>query len=456
MNPWASAARLGDTISHPDRNLKQDLEDLRYAGERPKWWAHADEGRKSDLMDWALTMQGFATASDHAVARWRQTGNVAWLVAAMEKLQQPDEELERAASAVSSDSPAWATLTYHRLRLLPAGAAARGEAERVLDQLAANKASLETVNRFTMLAQHKAESLEEFTRLAPMEPVGEEDDSFTPLPPATVVPTGQRASTIAGLPVNVRGMKRIDLATAIVLNRHVPLNNLVELVLHSKWPKQLRYEFAMAVWTRAVLLNQPELARKLTPEMVEGEPGWSKWLAAYDAASTAGERQVTGLLALMRFPSARPYINAGAAREEGFAAYSGYRDNWWCAGLAADNYSNGFNFSAGFADPNATAKEKVPEFISASMETEAQAETAQLATIGDAPVYFGNRALAWGRAHPEDPRNPEVLGFAFRAMRNGCNLEKSQDLKKQVFTLLHSRYGTSQWAKHYPRLGSED
>jgi hypothetical protein len=456
LNSWASAARLGDAISHPDANLEHDLEDLQYTGERPKWWAHGDEGRKSDLLDWALTMQGFATPSDHAAIRWRQTGNIAWLVAAMEKLQQPDEELERAAAAFSSDSPAWVTLTYNRLRLLPAGAASRGEAERVLNQLAAKKASLETVNRFTMLAQDKAESLEEYTRLAPMEPVGEEDDSFTPLPPTNLAPGQQRAPTMAGLPVNVRGMKRIDLDTAIVLNRHVPLNNLVELVLHSKWPKQLRYEFAMAVWTRAVLLGRPALARKLTPEMIEGESGWTKWLTAYDAATTDDERQVTGLLALMRFPSVRPYINGGAAREEGFAAYSEFRDNWWCAGMAAYNYSNGYNFSAGYPDPNANRKEKVSDFITASMETEAQAETAQLAKIGDAPAYFGDRVLAWVRAHPEDSRNPEVLGFAFRAMRNGCNLERSQDLKKQVFTLLHSRYATSQWAKQYSRLGSED
>ena len=54
--------------------------------------------------------------------------------------------------------------------------------------------------------------------------------------------------------------------------------------------------------------------------MVDGEPGWKPWLTAYDAATTPDERKVTALLALMRFPSVRPYINAGAGREEGFAA----------------------------------------------------------------------------------------------------------------------------------------
>jgi hypothetical protein len=85
----------------------------------------------------------------------------------------------------------------------------------------------------------------------------------------------------------------------------------------------------MAVWTRAVLLNRPDEAHKLSATMIADEPRWKSWLAAYDAATTDGERQVTGLLALMRFPSVRPYINSGPSREEGFVGYSVFRDNWW-------------------------------------------------------------------------------------------------------------------------------
>jgi len=74
------------------------------------------------------------------------------------------------------------------------------------------------------------------------------------------------------------------------------------------------------------------------------------------------------------------------------------------------------------------------------MTTEADHEQAELANIGDAPEYFGKQALAWVKAHPKDPRNSEVLGFALRAMRNGCNLENSYDLKREIFTILHTRY----------------
>jgi hypothetical protein len=461
VNPGAASARLGDAISRPDQKLVQHLVDLRYASNHAQWWTHMNDARSSDLMDWALTMQGFppmahpgdadAQALQHAIERWKQSGNTAWLVAALSKLQTPNAELVRAASAVPASSPAWTTVTYYGLQLLPAGSEARAEILRARDQIVALHASPTTINLFTMLAREKADTLEDFAALAPMEPAGEVDDVFGPLPLATVVPTGTKLSTMAGIPVNIDGDKRLDESTALLLNEHVPIEALTQLVLGSRWPKQLRFEFAMAVWTRAVLLNRPQIAHKLAAEMVEGESGWKTWLAAYDSAKTDDERKVTALLALMRFPSVRPYVNAGAAREEGFVGYSAYRDNWWCAGMAEGSYNTGNNYSAGYQDPNPAQKQakKLPSFITEAMDGEAKQEHDELLKIGDAPAYFGNAALAWVRTRPEDSRDPEVLGFAFRAMRNGCNLEKSTALRHEVFNVLHKNYAGSEWAKRY-------
>jgi hypothetical protein len=261
---------------------------------------------------------------------------------------------------------------------------------------------------------------------------------------------------MAGLPINVAGARRIDTDTAIILNRHIPLNDLTPLVLNSSWPKQLRFELALAVWTRAVLLEKPEEARLLTPSLIAGEPGWKQWLTAYDAATTPEDRHVTGLLALMRFPSVRPYINAGSSREEGFAGYSGYRDNWWCADMGGFDYSTGHNFGGAYPNPNKPPAVDLPGFVTPTMTTEADHEQAELANIGDAPEYFGKQALAWVKAHPKDPRNSEVLGFALRAMRNGCNLENSYDLKREIFTILHTRYPQSEWAKKYPAIDDQN
>jgi hypothetical protein len=353
---------------------------------------------------------------------------------------------------VSPASPAWTSLTYYRLGLLPAGAPARTEIENVLAQLKTNHASRNTLNLFTMLARQKAESLDQFARLAPMEPVGEEDDLYGPLPSADAAATGAKLPTMAGLPVNVAGVERLDSETAIVLNRQLPLSDLISLVLTSKWSKQLRFELAMAVWTRAVLLDQPEQARRLTATMIEGEPGWKPWLTAYDSAATPDERHVAALLALMRFPSVRPYVNAGAGREEGFVGYSSYRDNWWCAGMGWFDYSTSHNFGAPYPNPNKPPQTASLVFVTPAMATDAEREDTALDSIPNAPEYFGNQALDWVRNHPQDARNAEVLGFAFRAMRNGCNIEDLVPLRHDVFNLLHKDYPNSSWAKAYPKF----
>ena len=461
VNPGSASARLGNAISLPDSRLQQHLVDLRYATNRAEWFSHMEDARSSDLMDWVLTMQGFppqahpadvdAQALHHATDRWRQSGNVAWLIAALSKMHTPDAELAQAAIAVKPSSSAWATLTYYRLQSLPVGETARAQVLLAREKMIAAHASATTVNLFTLLAREKAETLEQFAALAPMEPAGEIDDVYGPLPPATLVATGEKSSTMAGLPVNVQGDNRLDESTAELLNEHLPLDTLVQLVLESRWPKQLRFEFAMAVWTRAVLLNRPDAARKLTPLMLENEPGWKSWLHGYDSANSDNERMVTALLALMRFPSVRPYVNGGAGREEGFVGYSVYRDNWWCASMAEGGYNTANNYSAGYQDPNQAQKpaKKLPPFITPEMERVARQEHDALLKVGDAPAYFGNATLAWVRTHPDDSRNPEVLGFAFRAMRNGCNLEKSTTLRREVFNVLHKEYSGSEWAMRY-------
>jgi hypothetical protein len=467
LDPGVATARLGDLISRPDSRLKQHLVDFAYASRNGQWLSFQQDARKSDLVNWALTMEGFAInphkpplqkqVFDHAKDRWRQTGNVAWLLAALTHAQAPDDELDRAAANVPPTSPAWVSIAYGRLQMLPAGASARTQAEKLLWDLAARHESPDTVNRFTILARQKAESLHEYVRLAPLEPVGEDDgeDGFEPLPSGNVTPRGGTRATMTSLPVNVQGAKRLDAEAAHVLNRQLPLKELVPLVVESTWPKQLRFELAMAVWTRAVLLDRPELARSLTPTLMAGELGWKPWLAAYDAAGTEDERRVSGLLALMRFPSVRPYVNAGAGREEGFAGYSVYRDNWWCADMGGPDYSNGHNFNGASPNPNQPQPESSPAFLTPAMEADAKQEWAELARIPDAPEYFGSQALAWVKAHPNDHRNPEVLGFAFRTMRNGCNLEKSATLKREVFATLHSKYAQSEWARKYRELGLE-
>lgn len=464
IDPGGAAVRLGGLISKPDARLQQHLVDLRYALSQPSSFADIAEGRQSELVDWVLTTKRGLEREDaptHALERWRSTKSIAWMMSAMMLAQSPPPDLMAAAAAVSRDSPAWATVTYHRLRMTQDNAAVRAEIAKLLPEMG-KREPISTVNAYWEMAQKKTVSLDGFMKLAAMEPAGYDDGIGDGITSGGEAAPGVTRRTMAGMPVNVAGTKRFNIETATILNEKLPLETLAGIVHRQELPKQLQFELAMAVWTRAVLLDKPEVARTLTPAMVEGEPGWKRWLVAYDEAKTKEDREAAGLLALMRFPSVRPYVNAGAGREEGFVGYSVLRDNWWCGGMGkeqnwTDSYSTSVNFRNGgeiASSPQRLPNELAP-FVTPAMVSEAQQEQAAIHKIGDAPEYFGMRTLAWVKAHPSDSRGAELLGFAFRAMRNGCNLESSSGLRHEVFNMLHTRYRQSEWARRYTDFDGE-
>jgi len=129
----------------------------------------------------------------------------------------------------------------------------------------------------------------------------------------------------------------------------------------------------------------------------------------------------------------------------------GEEKNW------TDSYSTGYNYRGGrdiTSSPQRLPNE-LPSFVTPAMASEAQQEQAAIHKIGDAPAYFGMRTLAWVKAHSSDPRAAELLGFAFRAMRNGCNLESNSGLRHEVFPCAPYAISTVGWARRYADFDSE-
>ena len=103
---------------------------------------------------------------------------------------------------------------------------------------------------------------------------------------------------------------------------------LKEAALYLPFPAMCAFNWH--TWLgRALLLDDVETARSLSPYLEGCQPAFATWLNQYDAARTPDERHVLGLLALMRFTSTEPTVRAG--RERDFAAYDETRDNWWCS-----------------------------------------------------------------------------------------------------------------------------
>jgi len=398
-------------------------------------------GDKTGMLKWINSFND--TTKKTALAQWRATKNNAWLLAALAQATPGDATnatLISAAQAVPASDPAWTAITYHRLRLMPRGATMRTALLAVLPQITKNE-SVSTVNLFTELNAETAPTLEDW--LAAAGPI-----------PASETSWGEEVGSLDSKPVDqLCGAKlapdKTHLFTqesADVLNMLLPLDELATAAESKTLPPNLHFQVAQSAWARAVLLDRPEIAKRMTPLLVACRPAWKTVLAAYDSAATSLDRKANSLLALMRFASTEPNVRGGEQRFEGFATYSMFRDNWWCT--VPPQAANGPSDDATVATPKPPAAR--PPFVTAADRAKALSDLQTLQSFGSASTYFANQALAWYKAHPTDPRDADILGEANQVLRNSCRDEKlTPPLAHALFDALHQHFPQSAWTKKY-------
>jgi hypothetical protein len=155
----------------------------------------------------------------------------------------------------------------------------------------------------------------------------------------------------------------------------------------------------------------------------------------------------------MRFPSTEPLVRAGIEREDGFAKYSEFRDNWWAASDPAQppSSSDPDGKAATFFGTRPATRSELPDppFLTAPDRDAAEREITALRATPCASDYFATAALDWQKQHPDDPRTPDILGFAERAIRNGCRTDATKELNHRLFVVVQTKYPKSEWAKRY-------
>ena len=395
-----------------------------------------------------------------ALETWRSTHGLEWLVAAL-TLAQPgdpdDAELIAAANAVPPTSPAFAGVTYHRLRLetsQPKGQVSYQEVSALLPEIERTQ-SRSTFNLFLDTQAGLAPTLESFLRSAMRLPAsytdedGNEEGASAPdYPIATNI-------TLCGVNIYAPKTPHFDNAVATIFNQRMPLSLLRDAALSPALSDNLRFQLAHMTWTRALMLDQPEIVRALSPMLAGCQPAIKPWLDSYNAAATEDERHVLGLLAMMRFTSAEPLVRVGGERD--FAAYSSYRDNWWCNDgpdtypSPAPNQPKPQKVFSQLRIPYATQPD--PPFLTDQDRAQVKTELAKFEHVPCASDYFGQQALAWVDSHPNDSRNPDVLGFAMRVIRNACGTDATKEIDHRLFDTLHRRYPKSEWAAKYKTWG---
>jgi hypothetical protein len=419
----------------PDREFEQDLTDLDFL------MVHGVTGT-TDAAKWIETMQfkddlspaKEASQAPDPLAMWREKHTTPWLVAAMATVQKGDaaeSELVAAAVATKPDEPAYATVNYHRARLL-LDEKKNAEARSLLTTVIAGlgpMAMASTRNAFLAERVQTARSLEQFLVDAPRTVIDTESSNAGM---ARCIDTkGQNHCTGAAAP------KQFDADAVATLNAKLPLAVWQQAAVSTALPQNLRDAVAWAAWMRAIGLGDQAAVKQLSA------------LLPQPVRQTAGDSDgFPATLALLRNPGMKPFLEQGVQRSVTYGQMESFGDNWWCGHWTDGGGKGGLNP----ADSNGGQPPPVvnAEFLTPEQKQQAAAEAARLNKLPQGVVWLGQRTIAYVKAHPQDKDAAEALGLTVRATRYGCagqsNLDGQKAVSKQAFTMLHQMYPKSAWA----------
>jgi hypothetical protein len=411
----------------------------------------ADLRSISPLIDWLVTFQSPSDAAKkHAIAEWERTGGTPWLVAAIMKASSSDPAasgLIDAAKDISPASPAWATVKYHRLRLLiDSGRAA--EARTELDagihgiQVIGSES---TINLFTGLRMRAATKL---------------DDALADAPRMIIERTSEEQSSVDECLSVMKNPKRkydckketspVEFSddAAAVFNKETPLVTLAQSAQSSALPPHLRQSIAMMTWVRSVLLKNEPIAAQMFPLLPQK--------LQQQAGPGIGFHP---LMAILRNPGLRPFLDGGVQRSASYDFVESYSDNWWCD-----------DWTTTFSENGAPIRAQSVMFLSPEMRNSGEKETAAVLAMGGAEEHLGFQVLDYARAHPSDPDVPEALYLTLRAIRYGCNhgwgsesdkasADHVASIAHEVGAIMRKRYPGNPWTRKaapYVWLGKEN
>lgn len=364
---------------------------------------------KAELNDWIDAFQLHDTA--RALAAWKSTGKMTWLVAAAVFAESGDAEVPELLAAIAKvgqTSPAWATLNYRAA----AWEMGKGQAAAARDRLdAALKLRLPASarNQFLAARMKLATDWTEFLTYAPREAAGE---TFF---------EGEQALDVEAGPL-------FDTDAATILNLQTPLTLWIDAAQSKLVPASLRKQLLAVAWTRAIVLGNDADARTLAALVQAQRPDLAAAMKNYLAAG-ADSAHFTAVYELLRNPGLSPMIRAGFARQDKVGELDELRDNYT------------WNFETGAGAPEAA-------FFPPKDRGQGQRE-AKIVTdsASNGANYLVAQAVAYLKAHPADPRGAETLALAVRATHYSTTDAKTGPLSKQAFDLLHKNYPTTKYAR---------
>lgn len=431
-----------------------DTDETETLAQRAEALAQATKVRREDeLSDWILSFQGGGQDSlDHSLARWTETHSLPWLVGALSVVRagQPEvPQLLKAADGVKPGSPGFASVAFHRLRLL-SEANQNDEARAVLDKLLSEQRNAfppSSLNLLLALRMKLASNLDEFLKFAQRVPATVSLDID-----GQELPEDLGAAEGAVKPSQIEPV-RLDSDSTEILNRILPLDILAQAAENKSLSDDLRRQVVQAAWVKSILLDDTSVSSRLVPAWEALQPELKDSLEAYRAEKSPEAGRFAAVFVMLKFPGMRPLVDTGVSRKTPLSKIDNYRDNWWCAPETdtEKSFATTVDGRASVSGPlrmlYPAGEPSTPAFLNVEQKTKGQQEWKRLRLMGVAPNYLAREVVGWGKQHPDDPRVPEALYLAVRSTRYGCTDKETGKLSKAAFEFLHARYPNSDWAK---------
>ena len=416
--------------------------------------------RREDLTDWLFTYQiQNVEAYLYSLSKFRQTNTDLWLLTALSKADRNSSDLKYlmdAANKTNHSSPAYPTIAFHTTRILIEQDKVN-EARKLLDDVLASSENLpvSSRNQFLELRLKLSETLEDFLKFALRKPfafdfdgqsgtidnfIAEQKTWYNAQYETTSKEEYEREVEERFKEEKLwQDREMFDDKTIEIINQHFPLSVLIEAEKSPALPDYLQKRLAMAIWTRAALLEDFATATKIAPEVVKFAPEMQDLMNRFLAAKTPQAKKHAALFLILKSENLTPYISSGMGTPA--ENYSAYATQWWCAPYE-------LNYDANTGEEKPYQRPKKPSFLTQAQSDLARTELTKLKDVGDAPKFLGEKVLEWAKtASLTDKRVPESLYIVYES--NGWDkysCANNTELRLEIGNLLKKRYPQSEWA----------
>ncbi len=437
--PERGANKIGPDRDRSEAEAAGEDEQLDF-GYRLKLRDLDQSDRDDDLTDWLYSYQS-ADGFEHAHKKWKEAGQLHWLVAAVSKAKTDTgglSELFAEADKIDRKSPAYATIRFHRIRLLLETGDREQAGARIDEVLSNNFAGfpISTQNAFKAQKMAAAGSLDEFIKYSHRRAA-----TFTDSSDSTEI--GGALTENDGLTAWQNRMM-FDADAVAFLNEKAPLSVLREVALHQDLPLYLREFVISAVWTRSFLLGNRKIEKEFAPLMLRHNKEFSQRFTTYVKTRSAADQEASALLVILSYPIIQPYVPFGVGRGTSVRSIDSIRGNWWCAPVSPNEAFQKYDHTE-FEYPAV-----YPGFLTPAQTSEALEEFDRLNSLGNSSTLLARRTVEFARSNPQHRLTPQLLHLAVRATRYGCTDDDTETYSKAAFVMLHTKYPRSVWTKRTP------